>query len=540
MKKLNHKVGGKATLLAPLCAFMLSLSNIQGQTTFQMAYGGSQNDEGRSALKSGTNYIVSGSTNSFGAGNVDYYLIAIDSCGSPIISRTVGGTAADWNYDLLKNFAGRYVLYGKTASYGVADNDTYLIELNASAASIKTGWVVGDSLRDEGQAITEAKDTSGYVGVGYTNSYGAGNYDVYVIKYRYNGTIAWTKVIGGNLLDKGYDIQTVSDGGYIITGETKSFGAGGSDVYLIKLNAAGNILWTSTYGTNGDDIGYSVKQTLDGGYIITGYTEIGDTIPFGKNVYLIKTDPSGNKIWSYAYGGNNNEEGHSVIQLTDSSYAICGFTNSYGNGNDDDYLLKVTANGTLTWAHTYGADSIDRCFCLLKANDNGYLLTGQTYSFGAGKSDVYLVKTDPNGYSYCNEDTGGVRYTFVDYDDYGADSSSGGILNQGGILNSPTSKIDTICNSCLEERLDNTILGLQSTLLTIYPIPANNYIEVMISNAKSEHFEVQIVDIMGRQVKSLSIPNAKFYLDISDLSSGMYSLIVKDGQQMLSEQFIKQ
>lgn len=510
------------TMTAMAIIWCHGVESLYAQTTYQMTYGGAQNEEARSVIETTTGYIFGGSTNSFGAGSIDYYLLNTDSCGSVTLSKTIGGTFAETAYDVLRSFGGRNVLYGRTNSFGVADAESYLVELNLANSNVKTSWVVGDSLKEEGQSIVEAPDTSGFVGAGFTNSYGSGNYDVYVIKHRYNGTIAWTKVIGGTALDKAYDIQATSDGGYIVVGETKSFGAGKSDVYLLKLTSTGVVSWTKTYGTSGNDVGYSVKQIIGGGYAITGYTEMHDSIPYGKNVYIINTDASGNLNWSGAYGGPDNDEGRSIVQLEDSSFAVCGITNSYGAGLDDAYLVRTNDVGTLQWGMTYGGDSVDRCYCLLNTMDNGFLLAGQTYSFGNGKSDVYAVKTDDAGMSGCNEDSGAVYYNVIDSVSSGGNTNSGGILNTGGVLNSPTTLVDTLCNDCLDMRLPNSGILNDETGLMIYPNPASTEISIVINDEFTDGTTVSIYNINGDLVTSLRASSATLWVSVADYASGLY------------------
>lgn len=527
----RHRNTGIMMLIFAIC---ILTSVGQTQVTYQMTYGSSQNEEARSVISTSSGYLFGGSTNSFGAGSIDYYLIGTDTCGSVTLSKTIGGTAAESCYDVIRSFGGRNVLYGRTNSFGVADVESYLVELNSGNSNVKTSWVVGDTLKEEGQAIVEARDSSGFVGTGFTNSYGAGNYDIYVIKHRYNGTIAWTKVIGGNNLDKAYDIQTTSDGGYIVVGETKSFGQGKSDVYLLKLNASGNISWTKTYGTSGNDVGYSVKQILGGGYAIAGYTELHDSIPFGKNIYVINTDGSGNLNWSGSYGGSDNDEGRSIVQLADSSFAICGITNSFGAGNDDAYLIKTNLNGTLSWGMTYGGDSIDRCFCLLNTADNGFLLTGQTYSFGNGKSDVYAIKTDNNGFSGCNEDSGAVYYEVLDSISAGGSLTSGGIVNTGGILNSPTTLTDTLCNSCYEFRTPSTGLIPNELNLRVYPNPTATEINIQVNGNLQQDASIEICNVNGILVFSSNLSSNFIQIPVIKYTSGIYFIKIINGDETIN------
>jgi hypothetical protein len=167
--------------------------------------------------------------------------------------------------------------------------------------------------------------------------------DFYLIKTDSSGDTLWTRTYGGDDIDEGFSVQQTADGGYVIAGVTESFGAGDMDVYLIKTDSSFDTLWTRTYSGEGDDHGYSVQQTDDGGYVIAGFTE-----SFGageEDVYLIKTDSSGDTLWTRTYGGVGFDYGRSVQQTEDGGYVIAGYTNSFGAGGADVYLIKTDPDG---------------------------------------------------------------------------------------------------------------------------------------------------------------------------------------------------
>ena len=192
----------------------------------------------------------------------------------------------------------------------------------------------------------------------------------------------WTRTYGGTTDDRGYSVQQTADGGYIIAGLTYR---GFSDVYLIKTDTSGDTLWTRTYGGESSDEGYSVRQTADGGYIVAGYTRSGYNSP---DVYLIKTDASGDTLWTRTYGGIGDDRGYSVELTADGGYIVAGV--SIG----DLYLIKTDGTGDTLWTRTYGGMRTDEGWSVKQTADGGYVIAGWTYSFGAGGSDVYLIRLD--------------------------------------------------------------------------------------------------------------------------------------------------
>jgi hypothetical protein len=207
--------------------------------------------------------------------------------------------------------------------------------------------------------------------------------------------ITFQRTYGGASDDAGNSVQQTTDGGYIIAGTTASYGAGHLDFFLVKINANGDTLWTRTFGGTLDDVGMSVQETADSGYIIAG-----TTYSFGAglgDVYLIKTSTDGDVQWTRTFGGAGDDFGCSVRQTADSGYVIAGCTNSFGAGSYDVYFIKTNAHGDTLWTRVYGGADGDGGNSVQQAADGGYIIAGSTYSLGAGGADIYLIKTDSLG-----------------------------------------------------------------------------------------------------------------------------------------------
>jgi hypothetical protein len=278
---------------------------------------------------------------------------------------------------------------------GIALSVIIFLCLSVSVAAQDMLWsrTYGGSAEDQGSWVQQTRD-GGYIVTGF---FGAGDTNVYLIKTDSLGDTLWSRSYGGSSWDCPLSGQQTADGGYVVVGYTESFGAGGYyDVYLIKTDSLGDTLWSRTYGGSGIDYGNFVQQTTDGGYIVVGYTEsFGDV--YG-DVYLVKTDSLGDALWSRTYGGSHYEYGWSVQQTTDGGYIVVGHTGSFGPTGHNVYLIKTDSLGDTLWTRVYLANYTDYGNSVQQTSDGGYIVAGWTMSFGAGGEDVYLIKTDSLGH----------------------------------------------------------------------------------------------------------------------------------------------
>ncbi len=251
---------------------------------------------------------------------------------------------------------------------------------------------------DEAVAILKT-NVEEYLIAGTTHSFGAGGADFWLFKINESGDMLWNRTYGGSENDFAQAMIPTNDGGYLITGETNSFGAGSSDCWLIKLDYSGTIQWNKTYGEATQDGTYSVIQTNDGGFALAGYTTVSNA---SKDVWLVKTDSSGNMLWNQTYGGIGNDFATSVIQTVDGGYALLGDTSSFGESIYRTYcwLIKTDFNGNMEWNKIFKDKNEDSksypAKTLIQANDGGYTFVASP-GFIIGLRDIWLAHVDSQG-----------------------------------------------------------------------------------------------------------------------------------------------
>ncbi len=342
-------------------------------------------------------YIIVGSSD-FGHQNYDGILIKTDATGNTLWTKTLYGSGSDFGRSVQQTKDGGYIALGEYSMGG--NRQMWLIKTDSNGKEEWDRFYGYDDRLEEASEVQQTSD-GGYILIGTTTYFDpltgnrAGS-NVFLVKTDGLGNTQWYKQKGyDDSEETGASVQQTSDGGYILTGMTDQFDNSG-DLWLVKVGADGSTLWHHHYGVSAvTDKGNSVRQTMDGGYIVVGDTGTSDSM----DIYLLKTDQGGNQQWARTLGGPKADRSAVVQQTTDGGYVIAGSTYSYGAGLSDGYLIKTDATGNTLWTRTFGGSSQDYFYSVQQTKDGGYIMTGSTESYGTGSSDIYLVKTDANGSS---------------------------------------------------------------------------------------------------------------------------------------------
>lgn len=497
--------------------------NINAQTTFQKTYGDTVGNAGFSIQQTAdAGYIIAGYTKGFSLS--DAYLIKTNNNGDTLWTQVFGGANDEEILSVRQTTDNGYILAGSTTSFGAGNEDVYLIKTNTNGDTLWTR-TFGTPNSDYALNVQQTTD-NGYIVAGVTSNFSS-SWDFYMVKTNVNGDTLWTKKYGGVNADVNYSMQQTTDNGYILTGSTSSFGAGGDDVYLIKTNSTGDTLWTKTYGGSSNEIGYSVRQTTDGGYIVAGLTT-----SFGvgnEDVYLIKTNSLGDTLWTKTFGGANMDYANSIRQTSDGGFIITGYTESFGGGNGDAYLIKTDVNGSMLWTRTYGTTNTDESYDVHQTIDGGYAISGYIGGFGVGS--IYLIKTDPNGNGGgCNEYVANtiVGTTTTQIMIPATQVASGGIVNTTNSVIGRGGIVTTLCTTVGMNEINN------HTTISVYPNPFISFTTIQL-NLTINNGELNIINVYGQQIKKIkNISGQTITLNRDNLSSGLYFIRVTQDNKVIA------
>lgn len=438
--------------------------------------------------------------------------------------RTYGGAYNDYGSQLIETSDGGYAIIGTTGSYGSGQSNMYLIKLN-SELEIVWSQVFGGHNLEWGQSLVETED--GFLLLGYTNSYGAGGYDVFLVKCDSEGEFQWQQTYGGTDWDFGYKIIEAHDG-YYIAGETWSFSNGGTDAYLLHVSASGELLWSEHFGGENNDWltdlfigensvvavgtnssvsekskiylieiqeGYTTEDYLfgnedlwhegnagtyhsNGNYYITGATESGEFSNFG--FIRLDTDLNTQTISGNPYGGSGTDVGYDITEVSDNQITMVGESNSFV-GSTGAMVFRTTNAGVYLAAPTFGESFVDIARSVIVNSEGQLMFLGETNSFGMGSFDVYLVQL--------NND-----HVVAEYD-----------LDEVFVM-------DNILTS-----VDDQLQNEKST--TLYPNPSQG--EVFITGDEKWDY-ARIFDLKGRLVHETPLNLYNRELSLHHLRKGMY------------------
>ncbi len=436
----------RKNLIVLVLIFLWSCDVLWNQEKWVTTIGGSSTEGGTSIISTPDGgYIVTGSTGSVDGdfkgmrkGLTDVLVIKYDSKGEIQWKRTFGGSGIQGGYSITRTTDGGYVLTGFTTSndgdfkgMGKGQSDIFVIKVD-SKGNVLWKKLFGGTGNESGSSITTTSD-GGVVltGLGDSNDgdfegMNKGVEDIIVLKLDPSGVLQWKKTIGGSDTEGGSSVTRTSDGGFVLSGFFMSndvdfirSNKGIYDVFVIKLNEVGHVVWSKSFGGSGFEQSMSMTTTPDGGCILTGRTnsedgdfkELNKVWKRGGDVFVIKLNSSGDLQWKNTYGGSQRDDGNSITTSPDGGFIMSGLTTSKDgdingtyNGQEDIWVIKLNERGLVEWEKTFGGKLTDMCLSVSSFPDGGCVLTGFTNSndgdfkgMNKGDNDIFVIKLDSNG-----------------------------------------------------------------------------------------------------------------------------------------------
>jgi hypothetical protein len=339
-------------------------------------------------------YIIAG----FGFFGMDVWLIKLSPEGKIEWQRAYGGDGPDWASSIQETPDGGFIVAGYTTSPGYPgswDRDYLVLKLDPRG-NVEWQRAYGDISTDDWATSVGQTDDGGYVVAGISQPLDGGNSDYWILRLRASGDIEWQHKYGGPNDDDAESIVATADGGFIVAGYSWSFEGDYSDIWLLKLAGNGNIEWQRVYGEIGTEWTTGIQQTMDGGYIVAGYSS--SFHPERGEAWIMKLFSSGDIQWQRLYrrGGGG---AHSVKQTREGDYIVAGFADYPDEaGGEDAWVLRLDAAGEVEWQRTYGASPSDRAYAIEQTDDGGFIASGETSShLGQGGADFLILKIDRDG-----------------------------------------------------------------------------------------------------------------------------------------------
>ncbi len=499
---------GKLTLLLTGLALSCSIAFAQVSSTFMRTFSAPGMNGGLALeVTSDGGFIGTGQHEIDVNQSCDLYVYKVNSCGDPEWFKTYGGLLEDGGKSIKQTADGGFIVAGLTKMIN-GEYDMWLMKLDVSG-NVTWNKIIGAGPADYGLHVTTTSD-GGYILTGFLSGLGWGAADISLVKTDANGNIQWYKIYGGAGDDWGDYVTQTSDGGYLVTGYTSSYGAGGADVYMLKTDANGTLQWTKTFGTPGDDSqpwGNYAANTPDGGYVVCSHTNGSGTGSF--DFWVFRTDALGNLMWSNSYGGAGEESARHIEPTLDGGFIVCGYSTGFGAGAQDAYVVKIDANGNHLWSKVYGGAGNEKGSCVRTTDDGGYAMSLFSTSFGADYYDPIFMKTDSAGNVGCNESSAPTIVTpFV------PTISSGGnegvpavVISSPALTTGSFSPVDNFL--CFQCNTDPQFVA-NDTLVCIGQ-PVDFFNTTTIGLRCHESWEVNGVTVSGIDTMTYSFPSPGIY-----------------------------
>ncbi len=324
-------------------AYLIKI-DANGKKIWSRVYGGEDDEEANDVVRFGNGYAFVGSTETYGNERMSFYMVRVDEAGEPVWQSAYYRDEDDEYYGTSLIADGNELVfagYERHLQFFGEKLNPYVFKIDANGDKLWGGYFGG---KEEDRARDIIKIDGGYIIVGDTESLGDNDPDMYMAKISSSGKREWFTGFGGDDDDIAHAVVETGDG-YLLAGSTDSFGRNYKSVYVVRTDKDGKKIWSNIYGGTREDEAFGVTRSTDGGFVIVGRTE-SFTRRNGFDLYLLKIDGKGKVLWERTYGGESDDAGYDVLALSDG-YLVVGEKKTDRRRDSDVWILKVDLNGRL-------------------------------------------------------------------------------------------------------------------------------------------------------------------------------------------------
>ena len=371
-----------------------------GNVFWEKTYGGAADDRAFYALSTNDGYLVVGSSMSIYANTTVGWVLKLNVDGDAVWNKTfLEGSGTELRYAV--NLTDGYLLVGN--EFFVSGQVSGYVARIDSQGDLQWMKILAEG--STCKLFSGIATHDGFVIFGLSSQSIGGQSAAWAVKLDSRGNVVWNRTYNGSVDSVARSGVLTKDGDYLVAGYTDSKGDGDYDFYLLELNVDGNVVWNNTYGGEGSQKAYSIAKANDG-YVVVGDIQLPNS---ATDAWVLKVDPAGNVLWNKSEGGKDADSAAYVTTSKDGGYLVAGFTFSFGAGNRDFWLFKLSDSGKVLWSCTQGDKSFQEAYTVIETNNNAYIMIGWTDPIshpeliGKATYDFSIVKLsapqDSNGLS---------------------------------------------------------------------------------------------------------------------------------------------
>lgn len=364
-------------------------------TPWAKSFGGANTDYATCAdITKDAGFIVAFDSDSYDSSGYAAVLMKLDSNGRTLWTRRYPGIVETWTHTILQTSDGGFVAVGGYQR-DESSNDVWIMKVTASG-EVEWDRTIGGPNYDAAQGILETED-GGFLVSATTRSFGAGGYDLWLLKFAGDGALEWQITYGGPGHDWAYCAKAAPDGDFVVAGGTTSFGKGQRDGWVLKVSKTGVVKWQRSIGGIGSEWFTTIAGAADDGFLLGGVT-----YSFGAgftDFWIVRVDGSGGVLWQKAMGGIGDDQARSIQLAAGGGWIVGGMTNSFGAGSEDCWLIKLDRFGTVEWQKTYGSPGSEGYYWVEArvTPDQGFFVAASSQSMDATTPDTWAFRLDRNG-----------------------------------------------------------------------------------------------------------------------------------------------